>query len=294
MFFTGISDEAGADINAQIKATKALGWDFLEARAMYGANLALMTDKDFADLEEKLAEAKLSISCFSSGIANWAKPITQDPESSYDEMRKAIPRMQKLKIPMIRIMSFFVPEENRNDLDQFTDEVIKRMKVLVKMAEDGGIVCVHENCNNWGGLSVNNTLRLLDAIQSPAFKLVFDTGNPVFTKDHSLKNPTKMQSAWDFYDKVKEQVVYIHIKDGTMVDGKMKFSFPAEGDGDVRKILIDAFNRGYDGGISIEPHMVSVFHEPDAAKKAAALYDNYVEYGKRTMKIVNDIKAFIK
>ena len=32
MFLTGIADEAGAPLDTQIKATKELGWQYIEAR----------------------------------------------------------------------------------------------------------------------------------------------------------------------------------------------------------------------------------------------------------------------
>src|SRR5207249_10340097 len=88
-----------------------------------------------------------------------------------------------------------------------------------------------------------------------------------------------------------DHVVHIHIKDARWNPAKndADYSFPGEGDGAVRKILKDAFARGYDAGISIEPHMVVVFH--DAASKANddAMRTNYVEYGRRLEKLVNDV-----
>lgn len=154
-----------------------------------------------------------------------------------------------------------------------------------------GVVCVHENCMNWGGLSYEHTLRLCDRLgSSPSFRLVFDTGNPVFNDDYS-KTPLRKQSSWEFYSKVRDFVVYIHIKDGKFQeDGTMKYTFGGEGDGDVRRILTDAFSRGYDGGISIEPHMNKVFHDPDANVNERLSYENYVEYGKRMMALVDDIR----
>ena len=41
MFFSGIADEAGKDINMQIKAHKELGWSFIEMRNV--------GDKNFID-----------------------------------------------------------------------------------------------------------------------------------------------------------------------------------------------------------------------------------------------------
>ncbi len=39
---------------------------------------------------------------------------------------------------------------------------------------------------------------------------------------------------------------------------------PGEGQGYVKEILRDLQARGYDGGISIEPHLAAVFHDPTA------------------------------
>lgn len=291
MYYTGFADEASPDLDVQIKTTKELGWKFIETRKIGDSSLAFMDDKAFDDVCRKLSEAGVSFNCFGSGIANWAKPITESPESSYDEMRKAIPRMQKLGIKMARIMSFAVTKENRTN--DFLDEVVKRLNVIVKMAEDAGIICVHENCMNWGSQNYNNTLRILDRVKSPNFKLVFDTGNPVFSDDVRGVEPYKKQSAWEFYNAVKDHVVYIHIKDGyyDAVNEKQIFTFPGEGEGEVKKVLTDLFKRGYDGGISIEPHMAVVFHEADNQDKKEQLrVDNYIEYGRRIMKIVEECK----
>lgn len=290
MYFTGFADEASGNIDTQIKVTKELGWSNIESRALFGKNLGSISDAEFEQLQEKLAAAGVSINCYGSAVANWANPITESPEKSYTEMRNALPRMQKLGTKMIRIMSFAVPQELKATAWELEEEVIKRLQVIVKMAEDAGVICVHENCMNWGGLSYEHTLRLCERLgSSPAFRLVFDTGNPVFNDDYS-KSPLRKQSSWEFYRNVRDYVVYIHIKDGKMIDGNMKFMFGGEGDGDVRRILTDAFSRGYDGGISIEPHMNKVFHDPNGEVNERLCCENYVEYGRCMEALVADIK----
>ncbi|MFA6566602.1 MAG: sugar phosphate isomerase/epimerase family protein [Victivallales bacterium] len=290
MYFTGFADEASADFDGQIKATRELGWKYIETRALCGGNLASITDGQFDEVCAKLEKAGVSFNSFGSGIGNWAKPITEPPDSSYEEMRKAIPRMQRLGIKFIRIMSFLVAKELREK--DFRDEAVKRIKVIAEMAEDAGIICVHENCNSWGGLSFEHTLRLVEGVNSPALKLVFDTGNPVVEDDVRGKPPYRKQSSWEFYNAVREHVVYVHIKDGRIVDGKNVFTFPGEGDGDVRKIVKDLLKGGYDGGFSMEPHMVTVFHDKSVSEddKQAAMYSNYVEYGRRFLKLLAEVK----
>jgi sugar phosphate isomerase/epimerase len=148
---------------------------------------------------------------------------------------------------------------------------------------------------DWGGLSYEHTLRMLEDIDSPNLKLVFDTGNPVFLDDVRGKPPYSKQNSYEFYQAVKEHIEYIHIKDLYLKDGKEVYTFPGEGNGCVVEILTDLIKSGYDGGFSIEPHMETVFHDEndDTAGKEKARYRNYIEYGKRAMKIIEDIKQKI-
>lgn len=291
MYFTGFADEASADLDRQIEATKALGWENIETRALLGKNLGTISDEEFELVQRKLEESGVHFNCYGSAVANWANPITESPEKSYQEMRTALPRMQKLGTKLIRIMSFAVPAELKPRAMEYFDEVVKRLTVIVKMAEDAGVVCVHENCMNWGGLSYEHTLRLCDKLaSSPSFRLVFDTGNPVFNDDIRGKAPYRKQSSWEFYKNVREFIAYIHIKDAKWNGEQPVYTFAGEGWGEVERILADAFATGYDGGISIEPHMNKVFHNPDANVNEKLSFENYIEYGKRLMALVDSIR----
>ena len=57
----------------------------------------------------------------------------------------------------------------------------------------------------------------------------------------------------------------------------------------VRDILQDAIANGYDAGLSIEPHMAVVFHDADSEANEDDMFKNYVEYGRKLEKIIEDI-----
>lgn len=291
MYMTGFADEAGPSIDIQIKATKELGWKNIEMRSVQAgegkpANLHDISDRDFDVVARKLELAGVQINCFGSAIANWGKKIDEPFDSSLAEVRRAIPRMKRLGTKLIRIMSFAVREQD----DQMEEERFRRLRELLKMFNDEGLTPVHENCMNYGGMSWRHTLKLIENV--PGLKLVFDTGNPIFTDDRSKPKPHPKQSAWEFYDHVKEHIAYIHIKDGRFDDREQKsiFSFPGEGVGEVRRIMKDLIARGYEGGISIEPHLAVVFHDETKKSSAEIMYSNYVEYGRRMMKMIEEIK----
>ena len=298
MFLTGFADEASGDFALQLKATRELGWKFIESRGINGKNLATLSDEEFEKISNQLDEAGLKINCYGSAIANWAKhPRKQeDFESSKEELLNVIPRMQKLGITMLRGMSFATPKDEEPDSPELEKIIFAKLNELVKICEDSGIIYGHENCMNYGGLSYKHTLKLLDNIKSPNFKLIFDTGNPVFNYRWIGEKPYPLQSSWEFYRNVREFITYVHIKDGTAIpnaDGVTRpdcdFCFAGDGNGDVRAIVIDLLKTGYDGGFSIEPHIASVFHEADNnADKAELSYNSYVEYGRRFEKLLRD------
>ncbi len=293
---TGFADEAGATIEKQIEATKVLGWCNIESRAINGVNIHDMPDADFLACADKLDRAGIQVNCFGSTIANWSKSIKSPFDETLTEIRRAIPRMQRLKTPMIRIMSYAVlkDEKGRDLADQMKEERFRRLRKIVRLFQDAGITAVHENCMNYGGMSYRHTLELLEAV--PGLKLVFDTGNPVFTNDRSKPSPHPKQSSWEFYSSIRDHIAYVHIKDGVSIPSptasggeESRFTFPGEGNGDVRRIVQDLLAGGYTGGFSIEPHLAVVFHDASVQAPEEIKFANYVEYGRRFMDLLREV-----
>ncbi len=306
MFYTGFADEASADIDRQIAATKKLGWKFIETRNINGKSLATLTDAEFETVKGKLHDAGIAFNCFGSGVANWGKSPRSDKDfaDSKKELLDAVPRMHALGIRMIRGMSFLTPTDEAPDSPELEKIIFAKVRELVKICADNGIVYAHENCMNYGGLSHLHTLKLIEAVNDPKnFTLIFDTGNPTFNYRHIGSAPYPLQSAWEFYRNVREFISYVHIKDSTAIpdpSGKRPtpvFTYAGEGCGDVRAIVCDLLRNGYDGGFSMEPHVAVVFHDADPKKQEAGMaklrFDTYVRYGRLFEKLVWDVKKFI-
>ncbi len=282
MYLTGFADEAAQDIDNQIRITKVLGWENIEARSIDGINIHDLPEDKFDEVAGKLADAGVKVNCFGSTISNWASQITDPFEDTIERVERAIPRMQKLDTKLIRIMSYAFPSD-MNDLQE--EERFSRLREITRRFTDAGLQPVHENCMNYGGMSYQHTIKMLENV--PGLKLVFDTGNPVFNKDRSKPEPWPWQSSWEFYSNVKEHIEYIHIKDAQMPDGSEEpvYTYPGEGDGNVKRILDDLLASGYDGGISIEPHLATVFHADDAFDSVKC-EETYTEYGQRIMNML--------
>ena len=75
------------------------------------------------------------------------------------------------------------------------------------------------------------------------FKAIFDFANFVQAGQDTL----------EAYELLKDYIEYIHVKDARMTDGKV---MPAGyGDGHVKEILYKLFENGFDGFLSLEPHL---------------------------------------
>lgn len=290
---TGLADEAGTPIDVQLRAIRELGWNHLELRGVAvnggaAANVHDLPEPEFEQVAASVANSGVVVHAFGSTIANWAAQIDAPFEPALAAVDRAIPRMQALGTRFIRIMSFAIcPGDDQMDAERF-----RRLREMVARFHGAGIQPLHENCNNYGGLSAAHTLRLLEEV--PGLRLIFDTGNTVGAEDRSRPAPHPRQSAWEFYLAVRDAVDYIHVKDGVLktIDGKLhrEHTWPGEGEGEIRRILTDALERGQVHTISIEPHISG---DPDQTGLSgeSLKYHNFVAYGRRLAQLLKSIDS---
>lgn len=286
MILTGFTDEAGQDLDTQIKATKELGWNHVSLRMVDGTNVHDLPEAQFNAVANRLDAEGIKVIEFGSLIGNWGKAIDSDFDITLGEIERAIPRMHRMGTKLIRIMSF---KQEPWGQDQQEQERFRRLREIVKRFADAELQAIHENCMNWGGFSPQHTLRLIDEV--PGLKLVFDTGNPIFQRDRSKPEPYPWQDPMEFFQAVKEHIVHVHIKDcinppeGT--NEPERYTFPGEGQAKVQEILRALKEMDYDGAYAIEPHIATVFHATDAEEvDPMESYNSYVAYGKAFEKLM--------
>ena len=238
-----------------------------------------LSDARFEQVAEQIEAANMQVTCFASAIGNWSRNIRDDFQKDVDELRTAIPRMQRFGAKFIRTMSWVgegVPE------DEWRDEGVRRYRELAAMAEDGDIYLAHENCTGWGGLSANHMIEFVDAIGSDHVVILYDIGNAA---SHGY-------APWDFYTTLKGRIRYVHVKDVRMNPeggSSDRFQYAGEGDAMVREILADLIANGYDGVVSIEPHVAAIVHSGEKSSPEE-MYQSYITYGRKLMAILDDIR----
>jgi sugar phosphate isomerase/epimerase len=288
----GIGDEASDLLSGQLRVARELGWEFIEMRAVQvpgvsKANFHDLSDAAFGTAARELEAAGVRVYCFASAIMNWAKKVSEPFETTLAEVKRTIPRMQRLGTKYVRIMSF-KPDEDEHRIPR---EVFGRVRDVTNMFLDAGIQPLHENCMNYGGMSWEHALELLD--KCPGLKWLFDCANPISSFDRSKAKPWPMQDPWEFWVHVRDYVEHIHLKDArwNADEKKPDYTWPGEGDGRLRDILKDALARDYQGAVSLEPHLAVIFHDANSKIKDEGAYRDFVEYGRRTEALIREVET---
>ncbi|WP_419992752.1 sugar phosphate isomerase/epimerase family protein [Streptomyces boninensis] len=276
ILYAGIGDEAGRTLEQQTAAIRGLGWQLIELRSVGGVAIADLDDRAFADCVATLADTGLTTACVDSRIADWSRPIDQGIEQDLWELDRLGPRCAALGTRYVRVMSY---PNSGWDESRWGIEVIRRMRLLAARAAEHGLVLLHENCAGWAGRSADRMLRLLDAVDSPALALLFDTGN----------GAAYHYQAFDVLRRLlaerPEAVAHVHVKDAVGSGEQARYTLPGKGESRLADCLRLLRESGFTGIWSIEPHLALRPHESrtDLGEDGPRLF---VEYGRALERLV--------
>jgi sugar phosphate isomerase/epimerase len=270
--YSGVADEAAADPAEQIAAIKALGWTSIELRSVRGVAVADLDRATVGELADGIAEAGLTVSCVDSRIANWERLITGRFEDDLDELAVLTHHCRRLGTSFVRIMSY--PNEGLDEPD-WERRVIERIPVLAAKAADAGLTLLHENCAGWAGSDPSRMRRLVEEVDGPGLRLLFDIGNGI----------AYGYQAYDLLAEVADLVEHVHIKDARGGPAHPEYTLPGEGDSRVADCLNLLLDRGYHGVWSIEPHLQVRPHEQRTHAGLDGV-DLFVSYGRCLERLV--------
>ncbi|SDC53418.1 sugar phosphate isomerase/epimerase family protein [Actinokineospora iranica] len=266
----GIGDEAGPALADQVAALAELGWSAIELRTVDGVRIADLDDAAFDAVAATLAEHGVSTVCVDSAIGDWSTLITGDFGRDLAQLRALERRCARLGARYVRVMSY--PNDGLHD-DEWERRVLRRMRELALRAEQADLVLLHENCAGWAGQGAEHTLRMLEEADSPALRLLFDTGNGL----------AYGYSALDQLTVLAEHVEHVHIKDG--LAGPV-WTLPGEGEVDLMGCLKVLADNGYRGALSIEPHLSLRPHDGDGGTGAA---EGFVAAGRALARLLTRV-----
>lgn len=237
---TGFADEVSKDLGEQLALMNELNIKHVEFRSAWGTKVLDLDSDQLATAKSMLADAGVSLSSVGSDIGKIQ--ITDDFGPHLDRMKHAAEVAHELNAPNIRMFSFFMPEGD--DPDSHREEVMTRTRALVDVAEDADVRLLHENEKDIYGDVPRRVLDLVETMNSRHYRPIFDPANYV---------QCGVKPFDEAYPVVGALTSYVHIKDAKSDTDEVTAA--GEGDGQVKEVLAALRKDGYDGFLSIEPHL---------------------------------------
>jgi 3-dehydroshikimate dehydratase len=237
---SAFADEISPDLDEQIRVCRENGITHFELRGGNNVNVMDFDDALRAEIRSRLKDNGMGVIAIGSPIGK--VKITDPWTPHFDRFKLAVELAGYFEAPFIRIFSYYPPVEGGNIRKQ-REEVLRRMGAKVDYIGNHDVVLVHENEKGIYGEKGRDCLDLMESIKSPKLRTAFDFGNFVQAGEKPGDN-------WPM---LKPYTLHIHVKDARMSDGGI---VPAgKGDGDIGPILKDAYDSGYRGFLSLEPHL---------------------------------------
>ncbi|WP_367567810.1 sugar phosphate isomerase/epimerase family protein [Lacrimispora sp.] len=252
---SGFADEIDMSLEKQIEVLKKLNMSYVEMRGVNGKGLVEYSIQEAREIRKRLDGEGIRLSSIGSPIGKIN--IKDDFDPHMELYKHTVEIAHEMGTPNIRMFSFFMPQDG--GYEPYRESVMDRLGQFVDYAKANDVLLLHENEKDIYGDVADRCLEIMKAFYGDHFKAVFDFANFVQCRQDTL----------EAYEMLKPYISYVHIKDALWSDASV---VPAGmGDGHVEEILKMLKNEGYEGFLSLEPHLSDFagFHalEQNASQK---------------------------
>jgi len=239
---SAFADEIDADLNTQMDVLDTHGIKHIEMRGVDGKNIVQYSLDEVREIKRRIDARGFKLSSVGSPLGKIG--INDDFAPHLELFKHTLEIAKIMESPYIRIFSFYIPEGEQ--ADAYREQVIDRWSQFVKAAEGSGITLLHENEKGIYGDTPERCLDLMQSLNCESVKAIFDFANFVqCDARHNIEG----------FELLKDYVAYIHVKDAVYSDHHV---VPAgEGDGCIEEILRKLYEDGYEGFLSLEPHLAN-------------------------------------
>lgn len=237
---SGFADEISSDLQTQLVLLKKLDLRWLEFRSAGGVNVADHTLQQAEVVRQILDAQNLRVSAVASPLGKIG--IDEDFTAHMQRMEHVLDISDILGCDQVRVFSFFIPKGDNPEV--YAAEVFRRTEEMVAVAQKRGKCLLHENEKGIYGDTVDRCLKLMQTFGGKHYKAIFDFANFVECGQDTVAA----------YQTLRPYIHYIHIKDASAKTHEVVL--PGSGDGQLAQVLHMLDSDGYEGFLSLEPHLV--------------------------------------
>lgn len=239
---SAFGDEINDDVDEQLRVLHELDIGYLELRSAWGTNVLELTDEEVGRLIERCEAHSIRVSCIGSPIGK--SSIDGPIEKVVDDLGRIIDIAKMVGTDLVRVFSFY-PESDGLQSER-VKESIARLRLMAEVAVERNVTLLLENEGGLVGDTPERCRALVEGVDSPHLRYVWDTGNyPQAGVEHSVDRGWPLLAGYTECVQVKDT----RISDGTI-------TVAGEGDGQVRELLHKLRDAGYVGFLALEPHLL--------------------------------------
>ena len=245
MKISAFGDEIAVDFEEQLRGLKGLDIRLIDIRAAWGVNCSQFTGDQIENIASLLARYDIGLSCLGSPIGK--SPIVDPIEAECERLKTIGETAHQLGARNIRLFSFYPAGEIDDAALQLS---IDRLGALAEIAAANDLQLLLENEKGVVGDIPERCIQIMRALDSPRLRFIWDPAN--FVQCGAADQVHR------FWDDLQPYIGYIHIKDARLADNTVTVA--GDGDGQVLALLRRLRESGYEGVLSLEPHLLEARH----------------------------------
>ena len=255
-----ITDEFSQDIETAARAMAGIGMTGAELRMVFGKNIIDLTDDEVDRAREIAAQSGLRIISIASPLLKCLLPDSPPVDARFhqdvfaaqhafaDQPRlahRALEIAERTGAGIIRVFSYWrtvAPEK-------CFERIARALEGLARQAAPHGLIIGLENEHACNIATGEETARLLDAVDHPNLKVVWDPGNAYVSGETPYPDGYRRLARL-----AVNRIVHVHAKDCRMEGHRAVWGPLGECDIDWKGQVCALAADGYKGWISLETH----------------------------------------
>lgn len=235
-----ITDEVSQDFNVAMEFAKKYNLDCVELRSVWEKGPFDYELEDIFKIKAISDEYNIPVTAISSPMFK-CEYNQENIEKHIKAFYKLVEFAKILGVTTIRCFNFLADEN-------VSDEMVKDAYIVpCELAEKCGITIVIESEPTTNAHSCEDIMSLVKCVDKPCFKALYDPGNNIYATNE-IPYP-------DGYEKIKNFIHHIHIKDAIFDDNNNPVGVAiGEGLVDYKGLFSKLKSTQYSGDVMLETH----------------------------------------
>lgn len=237
MIVSAFADEIAPDLDVQAAVLKRHGIGHVDLRGAGGRNVIELSDAEALALRDALRGHGLSVASIASPIGK--EPADADASGLRRRMTRAAAVARLLETGLVRVFGFHPPADGGD----WRESSLRSLRVLASCARRAGVTLLLENEVGTRADTIEHAVDLLAALGDDHVRAAFDPANAL--RCGGTPYP-------DGYARLRPWLRQVHVKD---LDEEGHVVPAGFGTADWPELLGALRDDGYDGIVSLEPHL---------------------------------------